>query len=408
MPYFFYKAITPQGITQSAKQEAESAVRLVEELRRSGLAVVEVTEVKSDRSATGVLTPRWHPAWLLPMSRLDVELGMQQLASMLRSGVTMLLALKTVEEQSSRPRTALVWSQLHNAIRSGGTLSDAMRQHPQTFSEDVVQLVKIGEFSGELDVVVARAAEQLESRRNLRMMVVNALVYPFIALLMALGVSGYLVAVVIPKISEFLRSGNVALPAMTQMLMNMSAWVRLNALYILIGGVSVIVTWLAVRRHPAGREAEDAILLRTPIIGRILRLSGTAAFSRGMGLLVESGVTLLDSLRVIGDMLPNRRLARRVDRVCSQVVQGESLATALEQAPEFLPMLSRMTAVAETTGTLGSTFREVARFHETLLTLTIKRFSMLIEPLMIIITGGIVGFVYIAFFMALFSMANVA
>ena len=406
MPFFHYKVITPQGIVQESKRESPSASSLADELRGAGMAVLAVVETADRRRKTGVLTPRWHPAWLLPMTSLDVELGMQQLSSMLHSGVTMMMALKTIEEQSSRPRAANTWSVIREAIRSGGTLSDALRQHPKSFTADVVQLIRVGEFSGELDIVASRAAEQLESRRNLRMMVANALVYPCIAMLMAFGVSGYLVTVVIPKIGEFLKTGNVALPAMTQMLMDVSTWLRGSWLYIAIAIIAVIATWIAVRMHAAGRDVEDFILLKTPVVGRVLRISGTAAFARGMGLLIESGVTLLDSLRVVGQMMPNRRLAKRVDEVCTSLVQGESLASALEQAPEFLPMLSRMAAVAETTGSLGPTFKEIARFHETILTVTIKRFSLAIEPLMIVITGGIVGFVYIAFFMALFSMAN--
>ncbi|NLB69922.1 MAG: type II secretion system F family protein [Lentisphaerae bacterium] len=408
MPVFEYKAVTPRGVIQESRREAASASSLAEELRGAGLAVISITESTDNRIKIGKLPPKWHPSWLLPMTSLDVELGLQQLSSMLRSGVTMLQALKTIEEQAARPRASLVWKNVHETIHSGSALSDALNKHPKFFTADIVQLIRVGEFSGELDVVCLRASERLESRRNLKMMVANALIYPCIALLMALGVSGYLVAVVIPKISEFLGAGNVALPAMTQLLMNASTWLRANGLYIAVMFAASIATWFAVRLHSAGRELEDYILLKTPVIGRIFRLSGTATFAHGMGLLIESGVTLLDSLQVASQMMSNRRLGRRIDEAHERLIQGDSLAAALEQSPEFLPMLSRMVAVAETTGSLGSTFKEVALFHETILGITIKRLSVIIEPLMIFITGGIVGFVYVSFFMALFSMANIS
>jgi len=406
MPLFKYRARTAQGQTQDGKAEAESASRLAGELRASGLAVITV-EVMSGRAArVDGLPPRWHPSWLLPVNSLDIELGFRQLASMLRSGVSVLASLRTVALQSGRPRASSVWLDLESRIRKGGNLSDAMDQHRRAFGEYVTQLVRVGEHSGEMDTSMSRAAEHLEFHRNVRLMVINALIYPCIATLMAVAVSAYLVVVVIPKISTFLQASGAKLPRVTQMLIDFSIWIRLNGLQTVAVIAGIVAAWFAIRRHPAGRDIQDMILIKIPLVGRILRLSETAVFARGMGMLIDSGVTLLDALGVVGRLLGNRRFSRRIGEARLSVMRGESLASALERAPEFLPLLARMTAVAETTGTLGPTLDEVARFHESMLVMTIKRFSVMIEPLMIIITGVIVGFVYIAFFMALFSMVS--
>lgn len=406
MAKFAYKARTRDGQTVTAVRESDSLAHAAEELRASGLAVISIAPAAADRGHSPALLPRWHPAWLVPMRSLDVEMGLRQLASMLTSGVSVLLSLTTVEEQASCPRAAAVWADLAEIIRAGGTVSDAMNRHAKIFPEEVVQLARTGERTGELAVALTRAADQLEAHRNLHVMVANALIYPCIATVMAIGVSAYLVVVVIPKVAEFLASGNVNLPAMTQMLMNVSFWVRAKGLAILIVLLALVIAWGVLRRFPAGREVQDVVLLRVPLIGRIFRLSATASFARAMALLVGSGVTLVDSLRVAGQMLKNRRLRRRIATAREAVVHGEALSASLAQAPEFLPMLARMTAVAETTGSLAETFTEVARFHETLLSITIRRFSLIIEPVMIVFTGGLVGFVYISFFMALFSMAS--
>ena len=188
--------------------------------------------------------------------------------------------------------------------------------------------------------------------------------------------------------------------------MDFSDWVNANGLMVLacIGGA--VAAWIAVRLNEAGRELEDVLLLKIPVVGRILRLSGTALFARSMQIMAESGVPLLDSLDTGARLMTNRRFRRRVAAAHDGVMRGQSLADSLEPAVEFMPMLRRMAAVGEVSGSLPESFGETARFHEMLLAIAIKRFGVLIEPVMIAITGGIVGFVYVAFFMALFAIAG--
>ena len=393
--------LTADGKRQTILHEAESSDALVEELRAQGLLVLSCKPAKGQGTHG-----RFHPARLLPMTSLDVELGFRQLASMIRSGVSLLTALQTVKEQSGSPRAMRVWECVHTDVLGGQSLAEAMKSQKGKFGEMAHRLIRVGEQSGELELALTRAADQMETRRNLRMLLVNALVYPILAVLMAIGVSVYLVMVVIPKISEFLQAGGSELPPMAQFLVSLSDWMVANYPWILAGIGGAIALWSLFRLFPKGREAEDAFLLRIPVTGRILRLSGTALFARTMQMLTESGVTLLQSLEVASQLLPNRRLSRRVRDAFHSVMRGETLAASLAAAKEFLPMLPHMAAVGETTGALAETFGETARFHELLLSIAIKRFGIVIEPLMIVITGLIVGFVYIAFFTALFSLAG--
>ncbi len=408
MASFRYRARDPGGRIVEERVEAASAAALAEMLRASGWVVLQIREVRGGALGGTFegLPPRWHPLWLLSMTSLDCELGLRQLASMLRSGVALLAALKTVAQQASRPRAAKVWLELEASIQRGGTLSEAMAQHPKVFNDYVVQLIRVGEHSGEMDTTMTRAADHLEMHRDVRIMVVNALIYPLIATVMAVGVSLYLVVAVIPKIAEFIEGGGAQLPAMTQSLIDISHWLHQYYLQVILVLVGVVVALYAMRRHKQGRELQDLALIYTPVVGRIIRVSQTAIFARGLGLLIESGVTLLDALGVVEQLMGNRRFGRRVGEARQRVMRGESLAGSLGQADEFFPLLIRMSAVAEETGTLGSTLTEVAIFHEKMLVITIKRFSVLIEPILIVVTGGIVGFVYVAFFMALFSMVS--
>ena len=408
MPTFSYNARSADGHAVSGTLQAPDAADAARQLRRDGCVVLDVSPASGAANRPVGDLPAWHPLWLLPISSFDVELGLWQLSSMLRSGVSILSALDTVSEQARRPRAARVWRDVGDRIRQGSSLGDAMERHGRVFGPYVVQLVRVGEHSGEMDVALTRAAEHLAMHRDVRMMVVNALIYPALTLLMAFGVSAYLVVGVIPKVAEFLESSGAALPAMTQSLLDFSAWLNAHGIAALAIVAAVAVAFALVRRTRAGREALDAAALRIPPFSGVLRLAGTAVFARGVGLLVESGVSLLDALQVVAQLLSNRRLSHRVEDAVRMVTQGGTLSGALQAAPEFLPMLPRMTAVAEATGTLAETMTEVASFHERMLVLAIKRLSSIVEPVVIVVTGLVVGYVYVSFFLALFSMAGAA
>lgn len=390
------------GVRRTILREADSPAEVASQLRAEGLLVLDVGQAKGP----GALPPGWHPSWLLPMTGLDVEMGLRQMASMLKSGVSLLQGLQTVEHQARSPRAMRTWRRVRDRVFAGASFGDALEAQGRRFSGLVVRLARVGEQSGELDLALTRAADHLEGRRTLRSLVVNALVYPVLAVLMAVGVSAFLVVGVIPKVAAFLQQGGAQLPPITQGLLDVSAWIVRNGVAILVGAAAAVVAWTLLRMTEHGRELQDAFLLKIPVSGRILRLSATAVFSRAMETMVASGVSLLDALDVASRLLANRRYRRRVAAVHGEVMQGTALSTALAGAREFLPMLSRMAAVGETTGSLAETFGETARFHEMMLSLAVKRFGMLIEPALILVTGVIVGFVYIAFFAAIFSMAS--
>ena len=401
---FRVRARDVAGVTRVFTREAESPAALSASLRREKLLTLSVEEL-NDASAT---PPRWSPAWLKPMTSFDVEIGLRQLASMLRSGVTLVAAVRTLSEQSLVPRAALVWNRVADRVVAGGAFAESLAREPRRFSEIVVRLAEVGERSGELERAVGRAADQLEARRSLRTQVVNALVYPVITVVMAVAVSIFLVVAVIPKLAAFLAAGGAELPAMTRMLMDGSAWLRDHGLVLLVHSAAAIAAWFAVRCHSRGRELEDALLLKTPVTGNILRLSASALFSRSIEIMTESGVTLLDALATTENLLSNRRLRRRIKATHDAVMKGSSLAEGMETAVEFTPMVRKMAAIGETTGSLPESFRESAEFHEMMLAIAVKRLGMLIEPVMIVVTGLIVGFVYIAFFLAIFAIAGTA
>ena len=393
------------GATRVYRRSAVSRESLADDLRREKFLVLEIKEVQESRSS---LPPLWHPSWLKIVTSFDIETALRALSSMLKSGVALLQGLSTVAEQSSSPRERAMWMRISDRVLAGGSFAEALSAEPRKFSAVVVRLSEVGERSGELALTLSRAADQLEARRNLRTAVINALMYPLVVVLSAIGVSTYLVLAVIPKIAAFLEDGGGSLPGITQSLVDISEWVSANGLYIPVWAGAAAAVYFAVRMHKSGRDIEDAAVLHIPVTGRILRLSGTALFARSMQIMTESGVTLLEALATGAGILSNARFKRRVLSAHDDVLSGASLAYALEKAPEFTPMLRHMAAVGEASGALHETFGETARLHEMLLSVAVKRLGMLIEPVVIVVTGLIVGFVYIAFFTAIFAMAGVS
>lgn len=406
MPFFEATVRTSAGKRERVKRIAATQREATSSLRDEGHVILSVKELSEDGAASGSLPPPWHPSWLKPMGPFDIEIGFRQLASMLKSGVSILVALETVAKQAMSPRASKVWFNLYEMVSSGISLSSALSKCNGIFSAVTIELVKVGEQAGELDSSLLHASRQLESQRNLRSMVVNALTYPIFAVVMALSVSVFLVVSVIPKIGDFLQSGGASLPAITQLLLDISEWIRINGLLLIIFTVAFLAFIAALKMTSAGRLFLSTVLLRIPVVGNIQRLSGTASFARAMEMLVQSGVTLVEALDVVRPLLSNARLSLCVRDAYEAVIRGETLASVLRKPGAFTPMLGQMVAVGETSGSLPEAFGEVARFHESMLKVTIRRFSVTIEPIMIIITGLIVGFVYLAFFLALFSMAS--
>lgn len=403
MPSFTFSARDPAGRPQAGQQEAASAAALVNTLRERGWLVLDVKPAGDDGGTdwAALLNPF---SWLPPRS-VDVEVSLQQIAVMLRSGITLLAALKTVAEQASRASMRRIWDNIAERIQEGSSLADAAAQHA-CFSHLVVQLIRVGEQTGTLEPVLTRGADALERRRNLRTSLLTALMYPSIVFVAAIGVTVFMIVGVIPKLRVFLATLGRKLPPMTQFLIDLSDAVQAYYPQVSTGIAAAIVVLVAVYLWPPGRLCIDRLLLRLPVIGRLLRLAATVQFARSLGSLIHSGITLVEALRTVEGLFRNRYVALQVTAARNGVLRGGSLAPPLDVRDAFMPMLSRMVAVGETAGTLDDILDEVARFHEGQLQSAIRQFSAIIEPVVVVVVGAIVGFVYIAFFMALFAAAG--
>ncbi len=405
MPLFAFDARTGGGQARRGTEEAMDAQALVGALRQRGWLVVNVRAAPPNLPGLLARLHRLSPSTWLPTRSVDVELSLQQLAVMLRSGLTLLAALKTVAEYARRGSMRRVWEAVAREIQQGSSLADAMAGH-RCFSHLVVQLVRVGEQTGTLEQVVRRAAEALERRRQLTTQLITALAYPFIVLVAAIAVSIFMIVGVIPKLQVFLTAMGRRLPPLTQALLDVAALIQLYGPYVLGGLFALTASLTAIYLWQPGRLFIDRLLLRLPLVGGLLRLAATAQFAHGLGVLLTSGITLVEALRTVELLHGNRWVGARVAETRRSVLAGGNLAQPLDAPSVFMPMLSRMVAVGESAGSLDEVLGEVARFHENQLQAAIRRLSVIVEPVIVIVVGGIVGFVYVSFFMAMFAAAG--
>jgi len=405
MPLFAFEARTATGQAQRGTEEAPSAPALANALRQRGLLILDVRPLMAAGPSLGDWLRLLNPGSWLPPRSLDVEQSLQQMSIMLRSGLTLLSTLKTIAEYARRPAMRKVWEAVAERIQQGSGLAEAMRGH-RCFPHLVVELVRVGEQTGTLEQVVSRAAEALERRRLLKTHLLTAMAYPTVVLAAAVGVSIFMIVDVIPKLQVFLSALGRRLPRMTQLLLDISALVQTYGLYVVLGILVLTLLLTLLYVWPRSRLVFDRLLLRLPIFGNLLQLAATAQFAHALGVLLRSGITLVEALRTAEMLHGNHYIAGRVAETRKSVLAGGSLAEPLAERGAFMPMLSRMVAVGETAGSLEEVLGEVARFHESQLQGAIRRLSVIIEPIIVVVVGGIVGFVYISFFMALFAAAG--
>lgn len=404
MAAFVYEALDGRGMDQQGIVEAVDEQSATQLLRDRMLYVKDIRrkEQKQANASEDVM------AWLdanrsLPLSALI--LFFKQLSVMLRNGLTLLSALETASETSTSGRLRRAVLKLRDDVQSGASLSEAMRRQPNAFSPLIAQLVSGAETSGELDLVMTRIAEDLSRKQELRRQLVASLTYPGIVFLTSIGVAAFLMLKVVPVFATFFAKTGRPMPPLTEALVNFSSFAQqvapFLAVALLVTAVLASIAW----RHPDTRPRMDAALLRMPVIGSLLRTGNIARFSWTAALLLRSGVTLVETLGVCRRAITNVAIANDIEEAAEQVLRGRSLAESLKR-PTLPPLVWQLTQVGERTGALDTVFQEIGDYYQVMLAAALKRLTTLIEPVLILVVGGMVGFVYFAFFQALFAVAG--
>jgi len=401
MAEFRYKARDSTGASRAGIVDANTRSAAASQLRSRGLIVIGVDPV-----AKKAASRNWFDVsnWLRPRA-VDVELSLQQLSMMLKGGMPLLTSLISLIEQAPRKSLGNIWQTVVQDIQAGDSLSTAMAKH-RCFPDFVVQLVRVGERTGELPPVLQRAVTTMRARRRGVQEVSSALVYPLLVVCVAIGVTIYMIVYLIPRLEIYLQSLGKNMPAMTQSLVDASTWMRQYYSVVGIGLCGLFVFALVAYRSKEGRMWVDRVALRIPILGRLFKLCETSTFARSLSVMLGSGITLIDGLGTVEKLLYNRFTAKTVNDARTKIIQGRNFADAIDEGNAFSPMLRRMVAVGQQSGDLRGVLEEVADFHEDQFQASLRRINAFLTPALTVGVGAIVGYVYIAFFVALLAAGS--
>ena len=402
---FEYKVRDRAGKVKTGTLEAETAGAVVSKLKTMGYVPVSVTQ---SRGGSGLQREITLPGLSSKKVGLkDLAVFSRQFATMINSGLSLLRALNILVEQTENKELARLLGVVRNDIENGGSLSSAMAKHPRAFPPLMVNMTKAGEVGGFLDDVLLQIAENYEAEVRLRGKIKAAMTYPVvvfvIAVIAVIGMLLFIVPVFVGLFADF----EAALPAPTRLLVALSALMKVLAPLGLVALIAFLVTWPKVKNDDRVRGALDPLKLRLPVFGALFQKIALARFARNLGTMMTSGVPILQSLDIVAQTTGNVVLERALIEVQNSVRQGESLAAPLRSHAVFPPMVVQMMAVGEETGALDAMLKKIAQFYDQEVEATTEALTALIEPLMIVVIGSIIGAMIIALYMPIFSLMDV-
>jgi type IV pilus assembly protein PilC len=396
MTTFTYTARSFAGDLRSATLEAASRDDVIAQLRRQRLTVVKIDEAgrKKGTGRRGGIKMR------------DIVIFTRQFSTMINAGLPLVQALTILAEQSQSKTLQEITRKVVFDVESGNTVADALGKHPQAFSNLYVNMVAAGEAGGILDTILMRLATFMEKNDALVRKVKGAMIYPTVIMSVAGIAVTVLLIFVIPVFENLFSSAGLALPLPTRVVMGLSRFLK-GYWYLMIGGtVSAVFMYRRYVSKPDGRLRIDRMLLRVPVLGDVLRKSAVSRFTRTLGTLVSSGVSILDGLEITAKTAGNRVVQDAIMESRSSIAGGDTIAGPLKKSGVFPPMVISMISVGEQTGGLDEMLSKIADFYDEEVDAAVGNLLSLLEPLMIVFLGVVVGGMVVSMYLPIFDMIN--
>jgi type IV pilus assembly protein PilC len=400
MARFNWEGTTRAGEKRRGVMEAENRTIVEERLRGDN---INIQSVKREGGLSDIQIQIG-----TGISAKDLQIFTRQLATMIDAGLPLVQCLDILAAQTENKSFKKILASVKNSVEQGATFSDALRKHPKVFDELYVNLVAAGELGGILDTILARLAIYIEKRVKLKRQVRGAMIYPTIISMVAVGVLIVLLTWVIPSFQSMFEDfgGENALPALTRFVIGLSEAFVGNLCFLVIG-VALIVTAVVVSyRTPAGKEFWHRALLTTPVIGPVMRKIAVARFTRTLGTLLASGVPILDAMAIVAKSAGNVVVEKAINVTAEKIRGGRTMAEPLMETKVFPPMVVQMIGVGEQTGALDQMLNKIADFYEEEVDVAVAALTALLEPIMLIVVGGMVGFMLIAMYLPIFDIAG--
>jgi type IV pilus assembly protein PilC len=396
---FVWRGRTPGGDVQTGELVADTRRDLTAALRKKKIILISAKEKSKDvalfkRGGGSVKTK-------------DLAIFTRQFATMINAGLPLVQCLDTLAKQTSKTGFREVILKVMKDVESGSTLAESIEKHRKVFTELYVHMVTAGEAGGILDVILARLATFLEKMDALKRKVQTAMMYPSVVMTVAIGATVFLLVFIIPTFAKMFKDYGGTLPLPTQIVMGASDFIRTKWWLILgvIGGA--LFTFKRVRSTEKGRYKIDELLLKVPAIGDILMKAAVARFTRTLGTLISSGVPILDGLSITAKTAGNMVIHDAILKTRASISEGETISGPLRESAVFPPMVVQMIAIGEETGALDEMLSKIADFYEDEVDTAVDGLTSIIEPIMIVFMGGVVGTMVIAMYLPIFKMVTV-
>jgi len=403
MPVYEYIALDRAGKNIAGIIDADSSAAARQKLRTSGKYPVQVkqttTKVKSEQGSGFAL-----PSFFNRVSADDIYALTRQLATLLNAGIPLVGALDALMEQTSNPPLKKIVAQIKESVNEGNSLTASLSRHPKLFSNIYINMVRAGEASGSLDVVLERLADFGEHQQALKGRFQAALVYPVFMAIVGSGVLFFLLSFVVPNLTRIFTEMKQVLPLPTTILIWFSAFMRSYWWLIVAVIVAIIFGVKEAIKKPKGRYFWDRLKLRLPVIGQINRKIALSRFGRTLGSLLQSSVPLITSLQIVRNIVNNVLIGDVIDEAMEDIQAGKSLNLALSRSEWFPPVFRQMVSVGEQSGDLEGMLHKIADAYEREVETRITGMTSLIEPIMILLMAVVVGFIVISILLPIFEM----
>lgn len=435
MPTFQYEAMDEAGKPHKGTINAGNSDEAIQRIRSQGYFPTAVREQKVKKSGKGPGGPRKLKATSKKkgLNNMSFNIGSvgvkhlttftRQLSTLQDAGLPILRSLAILEQQQKPGLLKDILSEVHDDVSSGSPLSDAMSKHPRGFSKLYCKMIAAGEVGGVLDLILQRLADFLEKSARLRRKIISAMIYPVAVISVAFVIVMGIMLFIVPKFIEIFDDFDAGLPVMTIMLINFSRWLAgpiipetaggnplpwgmpiPGLIWVLLSPIAIFMFFKLVRKSDTGKAITDRMLLLTPIIGQLVTKTCIARFTRTLGTLVSAGVPILDAIQITSDTTGNYVYSQALMKVHDSVRQGESFAEPLRQAKVCDPIVTNMIDVGEETGDLDKMLMKIADNYEDEVDTAVAGLVSLLEPVMVVVLGGIVGFIVVALFLPLVAL----
>jgi len=402
MSTFFFRAVASDGKVRTGSLRGENDKLIARELRKQGLTPIYVG-VAPKSASLEIKLPSFGGG-----KRRDVLFFTQELSTLLTSSVPLDRALSITAELTERANFRFIVLDVLRVLKSGRSLADSLATHPEYFTDLYVNMVRAGEASGSLAVVFERLAEFERTRDDLRNFIISAMIYP--ALLATVGVAsiGILLGFVVPRFATIFEEGHMKMPTPTRIMLAASNFVHSYGWLMLAVVVTAAIAWRVYVRTDAGRLWWDGTRLKLPLLGDALLKAETSRFARAMATLIANSVPLVQAIAIAAATLNNRTISGAMGAVALGVKRGEGIATPIRKAAVFPPLAAHLLTVGEETGRLDTMFARMADIYENDTRASIKRFTAIFEPVIILVMGILVGTLILSMLLAITSINDVA